>query len=227
MIDHWRPDKMGWLGDLPAEAVDGLRKTSKIRHYRKGETVFEPRIAPQHVFVLATGLIRIYRESREAQVFTLGFVRPGEIFGECALFPPSPRESFAAAVEPSDVFIVNRQEFTNIIRKNPSIIFAIARQIETRFKNIESRAENLAFRDTRSRLAQIILQLGTDFGARENGHIVMGMRLTQAELATLIGASRPTVSIFLGEFEDEKMLTRKDGWMTIVDPAALEAAICG
>lgn len=218
---------MDWLGDLPAEAVDGLRRTSKIRHYRKGEMIFEPRITPEHVFVLATGLIRIYRESREAQEFTLGFVRPGEIFGECALFPPSPRESFAAAVEPSDVFIVDKQELANVIWKNPVIIFSIARQIENRFKNIESRAENLAFHDVRSRLAQIILQLGTDFGVRENGHIVMEMRLTHAELASLIGASRPTVSTFLGEFEDEKMVTRKDGWIKIIDPAALEAAIDG
>lgn len=225
MIDLWHLKKIHWLRDLPEPIGAGLRKAAEIKHYPKGTMIFEPRVDPEHVFLLETGLIRIYRESRQAEEFTFGFVRPGEVFGECAVFPNLQRESYAVAMEPSDVLIIDRHEFSKAIRESPSMFFSVAKQIEGRFKDIESRVEDLVFRDARSRLAHIILQLGKEFGHDEDGRTVLRMRLTHAELATLIGTSRPTVSIFLGEFEDEDIVTRTDGRLTILDPTALETAI--
>lgn len=225
MIDLWHLTNIQWFRDLPESAVAELRETAEIRHYQKGALIFAPELTPLHVYILETGLIRIYRESREAEEFTLGFVCPGEVFGECAVFPPARRESFAVAKEPSEVLILGGQVFVTTLRKYPSAFYSVAKQIEGRFKNIESRIENLVFRDARSRLAHIILQLGEDFGDQLNGHTVLKMRMTHAEIATLIGTSRPTVSIFLGEFEDEDIVSHTEGRLTIVDPAALEAAI--
>ena len=56
-------------------------------------------------------------------------------------------------------------------------------------------------------------------------HTVMQLGLTHAELATLIGTSRPTVSIFLGQFEDEDIVMRSNGNLVILDPTALKAMI--
>jgi len=225
MIDLWHLKKIHWLRDLPDAIGSGLQKAAELKHYPTGAMIFEPRADPMHVFLLETGLIRIYRESRQAEEFTFGFVRPGEVFGECAMFPNSRRESYAVAVEPSDALIIDRVEFARAIRESPSMFFSVAKQIEGRFKNIESRVEDLVFRDARSRLAHMILQLDKEFGYDEGGRRVLQMRLTHAELATLIGTSRPTVSIFLGEFEDNDLVTRTDGRLTILDPMALEALI--
>jgi CRP/FNR family cyclic AMP-dependent transcriptional regulator len=225
MIDLWHLEKIDWLRDQPEAIGTRLRKAAEIKHYLRGTMIFEPRVDPAHVYLLESGLIRIYRESRQAEEFTFGFVRPGEVFGECAAFLNSQRESYAVAVEPSDVMIIERQAFSAAIRESPSMFFSVANQIEGRFKDIESRIEDLVFRDARSRLANIILQLGEEFGFQEGGHIVVPLRLTHAELATLIGTSRPTVSIFLGEFEDENIVTRSEGRLIVLDREKLKALI--
>ena len=103
--------------------------------------VFEPRANPNNVFLLETGLIRIYRESRQAEEFTFGFIRPGEVFGECAMFPNAQRESFAVAVEPSEVLIIDRKSFSKALLESPPMFFSVAKQMEGRFKDIESRVE--------------------------------------------------------------------------------------
>jgi len=225
MIDLWHLKKIHWLRDLPEAIGSDLQKAAELKRYPTGAMIFEPQIKPESVYLLETGLVRIYRESRQAEEFTFGFVRPGEVFGECAMFPHAPRESYAVAVEPSDALIIDRQEFSKAIRESPSMFFSVAKQIEGRFKDIESRIADLVFRDARSRLAGIILQLGKEFGHDEGGRTVLQMRLTHAELATLIGTSRPTVSIFLGEFEDEDIVGRTNGRLTTLDPVALETAI--
>jgi len=101
MIDLWHLEKIHWLRDQPEAISVGLRKAAEIKHYHRGTLIFEPRVDPAHVYLLESGLIRIYHESRQAEEFTFGFIRPGEVFGECVVFLNSQRESYAVAVEPS------------------------------------------------------------------------------------------------------------------------------
>jgi len=88
-------------------------------------------------------------------------------------------------------------------------------------KNVESRVEDLVFRNARSRLANVILDLGQQFGHVEGDRTILEIRPTHAELAKLIGTSRPTVSIALGELEDEGVLTREGQYVGISDCEAL------
>ncbi len=223
MIEFWHLQNVDWLGELSPEIADGLREAAELTHYPQGALIFKPAIDPRYVFLLETGLVRIYRESEHAEQVTFGYVKPGEVFGECAVFQDRPRESFAAAHEPSDVLRLSRQRFRDAIQSKPSIMFAVAKQIEGRFKNIESRVEDLVFRDARSRLAHVILNLSEEFGLVEDDRTTVQIKLTHAELATLIGTSRPTVSIALGELEDEGVVTRTDGYIGITNLKALQA----
>lgn len=222
MIEFWHLKNVDWLRELPAEVADDLRQAAAVESYPQGALIFKPAIDPEHVYLLESGLVRIYRESKRAEQVTFGYVHPGEVFGECAVFQDKPRESFATAHETSSVLILSRGQFATAIKSRASIMFAVAKQIEGRFKNVESRVEDLVFRNARARLAHIILDLSQEFGRVEDGRTILQIRLTHAELATLIGTSRPTVSIALGELEDEGVLIRKDQYIGIVSRDLLQ-----
>jgi CRP/FNR family cyclic AMP-dependent transcriptional regulator len=229
MIDLWHLNNINWLRELPAQAVDTLRAAASIQVFEPGAMIFEPDRKPDYVFLLETGLVRIFRTSPRGQEITFGYVRPGEVFGELAVFSDKPRESYAAAVERSTVVRVGRDVFSDVIQTRPSIVFSVATQIGDRFKHIESRVEDLMFRSARSRLARILLHLADEFGCQEDEHSVIELRLTHAELATLAGTSRPTITIALAEFEEEGLIRRRAGKVDILSRKALnkEAAISG
>lgn len=222
MIEFWHLQNVDWLRELPDEVADELRQSAELSHYLQGSLIFKPDPEPEHVYLLESGLVRIYRESKQAEQVTFGYVHPGEVFGECAIFQDRPRESFAAAHESSNVLRLSRRRFAAAIQSRPSIMFTVAKQIEGRFKNVESRVEDLVFRDARSRLARVILQLYQEFGHIDGERTILQIRLTHAELATLIGTSRPTVSIALGELEDEGVLTRADRYIGITNIETLQ-----
>ena len=184
--------------------------------------IFEPMLDPEFVFLLETGLVRIFRRSANGAEITLGYVHPGEVFGELTVFSERPRESYAMAAQSSTVIRVARQVFADAIHQRASVVFSVAAQMGGRFKQIEARAEDLVFRSARARLAKVLLELADEFGAQAGGHPVIGARLTQAELATLAGTSRPTVSIMLADFEEEGLITREGGKIALVDKAALQ-----
>jgi CRP-like cAMP-binding protein len=222
MIDLWHLTDIDWLGGISAEHAEQLRRTARLQAFAAGERVFGPAPAPDDVYVLETGLIRTYRESREAEEVTFGFVRAGEIFGESVLFKNQPRQSQAMAVEPSTVLVLNRDKFKEIMRQNPRICCSLVRQIEGRFRDIETRVEDLVFRNARNRLARVLLQLARQFGRAENGQIVLPVQLTQKDLAALIGTSRPTVSLALKELEKSALIGRRGRHICIADTARLE-----
>jgi CRP-like cAMP-binding protein len=162
------------------------------------------------VYLLERGLVRIFRTSRSGAETTFGYVRPGEIFGELAVFSSRPRESFAVAARASLVWRLRRDAIRAVLAAHAGIVLAVTKQVGSRLKRIESRVEHLVFRPVHSRVAGILLELAEEFG-RPNAHgLVVDLSLSQEELATLVGASRQAVNASLRELERAKMI-RRDG----------------
>lgn len=84
-------------------------------------------------------------------------------------------------------------------------------------------AFDLVFRSARSRLARILIQLADDFGRKQDDGILVDLELTHVEVAKLTGTTRPTVSIALGELEDEGLGARDRGRFRILQPQALRS----
>lgn len=201
-----------------------LRRAASGRTFPPGSTIFAPNKAPEGVFILESGLARIFRVGDSGHEFTLGFIHPGEVFGELSAFDGgSPRESFAEAVESCSVLRIPRGDFVKALRASSSVAFEVATQIGGRFRRIEARVEDLVFRSARSRLARILVQLSDDFGEDRGDGILIDVRLTHEELSKLVGSTRPTVSIAIGELEDGGLITRDHGRFLVLQPDGLRA----
>lgn len=222
MADIWHLTEIDWLAELPADSARKLHAAASVLTFDRGETVFKPVPEPAYVFILKSGLVRIYRANQHGKQVTLGYIQPGEVFGELAALTHKPRESYAVAEEQSTVIKVERQVFVDAIQSRPSIVFSVAAEVGDRFKQIESRVEDLVFRSARSRVARIILQLAAEFRTKAANHLRIGIRLSQSEIATLAGTSRPTVSIVLRDFEDEGLLSRAGGQILVKDREHLQ-----
>jgi CRP-like cAMP-binding protein len=203
------------------EEIEKLWSASVYREYAAGDTVFAPASHPHSLYLLERGLVRIYRLSKEGSETSFGYVAPGEVFGEMAAFGDYPRQSFAEAVRPSRVWKIPGGVFRSLLAARPGIGLEITRQIGTRLKRIESRVENLVFRDARARVAQILLELANDFGSSEDGRITIEVDFTQGELATLVGATRQTINVNLREFEREGWIDYRGRRLVLLRPEGL------
>lgn len=224
MRDFWHLHSLDWLSGLSEGETQRLLRASSVRDYARGATVFEPNPEPHSVYLLERGLVRIYRLSALGDEATLGYVRPGEVFGELGAFSDQPRESFATAVRTARVWRVPRVELKRILDGHPRIALSVTAQIGNRMKRIESRVENLVFRNLRSRLAHILLELGEDFGRNEDGFRLVDIPLSQQDLAALVGATRQSVNGCLGELRAEKLIEYRRRRIALLDPAGLRKA---
>lgn len=227
MIDLWHLRRIHWLRDLPPVAVKRLERLARRLEFRPGDLIFRPTSRPRYVFLLERGLVRIYRVSPGEDEVTFGYVREGEVFGELAVYSPRPRESFARALRPSVVWRVPKGVFRDVMESSPSICFEVGAQVEGRFKRIESRVEDLVFRDVRARVARILDELAAQFGSRAKGRVVVTLPLTQADMAVLVGATRQSVGEALRELEADDVIARGRRRVVICDANALKAIAAG
>jgi len=226
VTDFWHLKDLDWLDELSFEEREILRARSFRRRYGVGETVFTPTPNPDSVFLLESGLVRIYRLSENGLETSLGYVKAGEVFGELAVFGDYPRESFAQAADESLVWKIPRRNFQPIVASHPALAFEVSKQIGGRLKRIESRVESLVFRDVKSRLILILLELAHHFGqTRQDGSVLLDLHITQAELATLVGSTRQSVNAGLSELGDQGLLRREGRSIVILKQDELRQEI--
>jgi CRP/FNR family transcriptional regulator len=227
MSDFWHTSDFDWMADLSKTDTDRFRSRCGWREYARGETVFEPTADPQSVYLLETGLVRIYRLSRHGAEVTLGYIPTGKVFGEVEVFSDGPRESFAQVVLPARVWQIPRAELQRLLGTYPRIAVRIAEQMGNRFKRIENRVENLALSSLRSRIGLILLELAEDFGHADADGLRIDLPLSQYDIARLVGATRQSVNHDLRELREAKLLVYRNRRFTLPDPVALRAAMQG
>ncbi len=222
MRDVWHLSQIDWIEALPETERARLRAAAEVEDFAPGSIVFAPTPRPECVYLLESGRIRIFRRDPDGSETTFGYVLPGEVFGELPGFGDYPRESYAEAAEPSRVWRIPVPLFRELVAVHSQITVEITRQIGDRLKRIENRVENLVFRDARSRVAAMLLELAERFGHRHDGRIRLDLALTQAEFATLVGATRQTVNECLGELSRLGLVRREGRSLELLDRAGLE-----
>jgi CRP-like cAMP-binding protein len=223
--DFWHLHGLDWLSGLSNAETERILGASSSRDHARGEIVFEPALQPRSVYLLERGLVRIYRLSARGDEATLGYVRPGEVFGELGAFSDQPRESFATAVSVSRVWRIPRAELRRVLDSHSRIAVSVTAQIGSRFRRIESRVENLVCRNLRSRIANILLELAEDFGRDEAGGRLIDLPLNQQDIAALVGATRQSVNGCLRELREAGLIAYRSRCFSVPDATALRAAI--
>jgi CRP-like cAMP-binding protein len=132
-----------------------------------------------------------------------------------------PRESFAQAWMPSNILRIPKEVFIRAIRGSNPVLYELAKRVGERLLKLQSRAEDLVFHDTRTRLARLLLRLAHEFGHSADGGLVIGLPLTQDELGKLIGATRQTVSIAFRELAAAGLVKRHGRELFLAQPQKL------
>jgi CRP/FNR family cyclic AMP-dependent transcriptional regulator len=212
-----------WLYTLSPAQAKALRRMSTARSYKTGELVFGPSRRPRQVYVLEDGLVRLFRVTATGAELTIGYVKPGEIFGEISVVSDRPREGFGQTRAASRILHVPRAAFVSLLRNHNPILYSVAKRLARRVMDLQSRVQDLVSLDARARLARFLLRIGVEHGHRDDEGLTVNLPLTHEEIGTLIGTSRQTVSLLFRELTDAGLVTRRGGKLVLPHPSRLEA----
>lgn len=221
----WYLQRINLFKEMPPDEMEELARLTRMELAKRKETIFFPGESSHQVYLLKTGRVKISRISEEGREITLALLQPGEIFGELEILEGSLRDTVAEAMEDSQLCVIQKEQFLSLIRKQPELSFRLTKLIGLRLRQIESRVEDLVFRDVPSRLAHLLLQLSEDYGKAMPEGVLLNIKVTHQEMANLIGSIRETVSAALGEFKKEGLIAFDGRKIILLRPDLLRGQI--
>jgi len=210
---------------LSPDELRRIEMRSRARTFPRKSPIYLPADEARSVYLLAKGRAKICHLTPEGKQSILAFIEPGELFGELAILDSGAREEYAEAIEVSTVVMIPGDEIQRLMADLPELSFGITKMIGMRRRRIERRLKNLLFLSNRERLTHLLLELAEQYGKPTSDGIQLGIKLSHQDLASVIGSTRETVTVVLGEMQSEKLLKIGRRNILLLDPSRLAAIV--
>jgi CRP/FNR family transcriptional regulator, cyclic AMP receptor protein len=204
---------------LGEEATVATALAGPSRRYAAGQYICYQGDPGDRLYVVVQGLVKIVFASERGDEMVLNTMGTGEIFGELALLTESPRSASAIAVEPTHLFMLPRVRLVQLMGQHPALADELLRMLGQLVLRLTEQVGDLAFLDLAGRLAKRLLQLAEKHGQAEGA--VLDRGLTQSDLASMIGASRPAVNRALQALAARGLITLHGHTIELRDAAGL------
>jgi CRP/FNR family cyclic AMP-dependent transcriptional regulator len=213
------------FADLADEDIRELMAVARRRTFRSGEVIFHRDDPGQVLYIIKEGKVKISLFSPDGQEISLVVFGKGDYFGEFAILDGLPRSADATALERIECYTLQRSDFHNALLKNPKIAIQVLEGLSKRLRTADAMIEDIIFLDVYGRVAKKLLELADAHGKKVNDGILIDVRLTQQELASMVGASRESVNKVLGYFSDKKYISTDKHKITIHSATNLKQRI--
>lgn len=191
----------------PAQALSvvpdvlmALAKDGHLRRYRKRAVIISEGDLGASLYILLEGSVRIYTQDEQERELDFGVLDAGAIFGEMALEGGTRTASVEAA---SDCLCaeIPYALLRKRVAENPDFAFFLISTLIGRSRSAVESAKNLALKTVYQRVIELLERESV----QEGGLTLIPRRMSQQELANMVGASRDMVSkifkdLLLGEY---------------------------
>ena len=191
---------------LGADELKGLEMRCQARKFPRGSPIYLPADNADGVLLLTSGRVKICSFSTDGKQAILTFIEPGELFGELAMLDQETREEYAEATETCTLLLIPADAVQDLMAKHADVSLGVTKLFGMRRQRIERRLKYLLFRSNRERLVHLLLELAERYGSRTANGVALGIKLSHQDLANIIGSTRETVTVVLGELQNEGSL---------------------
>ncbi len=203
--------------DLNQEELSLVAAKVAERVFPKGVTLFVEGQETDGLYIIKSGLVKVYMLHRDGREKTLAILTPGDVLGEMTVYGSDLRSATVETLELTTFLIINKVDFRSLLFKIPKISISMIEMISNRLRQANRQIQELSFMNSRSRVICNLLHLAEEHGKIVRGEIGIPLRLTHAELGKLAGVSRETVTKVLVELQDNNLIDSNNKQLRVLE----------
>ncbi|MEN8140369.1 MAG: Crp/Fnr family transcriptional regulator [Thermodesulfobacteriota bacterium] len=204
------------LSDQDLQALAGI---TKVLELKRRQQIFNEGDEARGLYIVSEGQVKVYKLSFDGKEQILHLLGPGEPFAEVAVFAGTTYPANSMALEKSRVLFLPRQDFHELIGRQPSLALAMLATLSLRLRQFANMIEALSLKEVPSRLAVHLLLLSEESG----GSPTIRLAMAKGQLASLLGTIPETLSRILAKLASNGYIESSGKEITIRDRAGLEA----
>ncbi|MBE7500986.1 MAG: Crp/Fnr family transcriptional regulator [Verrucomicrobiales bacterium] len=194
-----------------------------LKPLRKGDYLFREGEPSRGFYVVQQGAINVHRVGASGKEQVIHVFRAGESFAEATLATETGYPADARALEPSQVLLVQKQEFIGLLRQHPGLALRMLGAMSQHLRVLVGLLDDLTLKDVETRLANWLIKRCPD---REGTRpVVIELPMTKRVLAAELGTVSETFSRTLAKFREQELVAVKGRRLTVLSPARLTALL--
>ncbi|MBN6056565.1 Crp/Fnr family transcriptional regulator [Nonomuraea sp. RK-328] len=185
----------GFIQQLPPKAREALLSEGVRRRFAPGATLCVQGEAGTRVMVIHSGTVKITRTLPDGSAIVLGLCGAGDIVGEASAVAGegAARLATVTAVDTVTCQVLAAGAFRQVLHRNPGIYRALVSLAHDRMRASADNGVRQAAHPVARRTARILSELAHRYGRPTARGLLIGLALSQHDLALLVGASRESV----------------------------------
>ncbi|MGA7721106.1 MAG: Crp/Fnr family transcriptional regulator [Ignavibacteriaceae bacterium] len=205
------------FSELDDSTLDQISKLGIRKSFIKDSVVLFEHETGSALFVIVNGKVKVSRVSDDGKEVILTILGESDFFGEMAILDGQSRSANVTAMEDSELFIIQRSEFLDLLQSHPEIAVALLQELTSRLRAADMKIKSLSLKDAEGKVATVILQLADDIGKIKQGTVEIEKLPYQHDLANMAGTSRETISRTLHSFAKKGMVELEGSRLRIID----------
>ena len=220
-------DRRDILGALPVFAGLSERDWEKIgglfseRHYHKDDYIFLEGEAPEALYIIKNGKVKILRHSTDGKDVVLRVGGPGHLLGTVATFDGAGYPGTAQAIEDCSVLVIARNDCLTLVNRYPVFALAVIADLGVRLRSSAEQIRSLAVERVEQRIARTLLKLGESSGYDAAEGRVIELPLTRQDVADMTGTTVETAIRVMSKFRRNDLIRTRRGKVVLLELDAL------
>ena len=175
------------------------------RRYQKGELIFREGDEPPGMFIVGTGLVRVYKLAPTGKEHALHIAAPGGTFLEAAVMGHFACPAFAEATEPADCLLLRTGPFRDALGQDHQLCLQLLAGMSQRVHHLVQLLEDIVLRDALGRAARYLLDLPRHPAA------TVHLPSLKKHLASHLNLTSETLSRTLRRLTDLELIALSEG----------------
>jgi CRP-like cAMP-binding protein len=212
------------LAALSAEERKALLATARRRSFGRNEVVCHAGDPADSLHLVESGHLAVKGGLASGVTATFNILGAGDYFGELALLLDDRRRTATiVAIEPSQTLSIAATTFSRLCATNPRVEHALSMLLADRVDQLSRRLLETMYVSLDRRVYRRLVELASSYGGQANRARIP---LSQADLADLVGATRPSVNQVLRRLVEASLVDVHRGRIDLLDVASLSRR-CG
>lgn len=215
------------LEPMRAEDREAFLALAHRRTFSRNEVLCHEGDPADSLHLVERGHLAVHGTLASGAAATFTILSPGDYFGELALLRTDRRRTATVtALEPSRTLAVARTAFDRLCEHNPGIERVVSTLLADRIDLLSRRLLETMYESLDRRVHRRLLDLADAYGAGDGaGDGAVVIPLSQAQLADLVGATRPPVNQVLQRLSDRNVVRLSRSRIEILDPGELRRRV--
>ena len=195
------------FSEMDIAQLRDISEISRIEQFKKNHHIFLENDAYRGFYIMLKGSVKVYRVSAEGKEYILHLRKPPQPFADVPLFEEGGNyPANAQVLEDSVLLFIPKEEFTELIRKNPSIAFKMLAGFAKRMRNMTNKMEEISTKEVSNRIARFIIEEIEKNGSVKLEEPFLRLTISKSTVATYLGTITETLSRTFKKFQDENII---------------------